>query len=380
MKNIIYSTIFLIFCCFGAVKTHAQCQIFDLVATEGDCVNGEYFVTINFQYDGVGNEGFHLQGGGNNYGNFAYSALPVTVGPFPGNGSSVFEFVAIDNQHPDCSDFDIAGPVSCAGGACDIFDFVATPGDCNSDGTYQLHLDFQVENAGNNFFEVFYEGQNIGLFALAALPITIQHFDDNGEPNQAIQVCINDVPDCCAIDEFTAPDCVAGACDIFDFVAETGDCNSDGTYQLTLDFNYENPGNTLFNVIYEGQNIGTFPLADLPITIQHFDDNGEPSQVINVCINDVPDCCAHDTFSSPDCTPNGDCHIFEVFAEAHPCNAEGQFMLDVEFASQNTGSQGFKIRANDQWFGPFAYGDPFYTIGPLNPGVVYEIVVRDVEF
>jgi len=284
MKNIIYSTIFLIASCFGVQKTQAQCHIFDMVATPGDCVNSGFFVTINFQYSGVGSEGFKVQGGGVQFGTFQYDDLPITLGPFPGNGTTVYEFLAKDVLHPDCSDFATVGPINCGGGDCQILDFVATPGDCNNAGNYPLTINFQVNNPPHTHFDVIYQGQSIGYFALADLPVTILNFNDNGQPGQSVKVCIND-SDCCAIDEFTAPDC----------------------------------------------------------------------------------------------GPSSDCHIYDVIAEAHPClNNTGQYMLDVAFTSENTGGQGFKIRANNQWFGPFAYGQPHYTIGPLNSVVVYEIVVRDV--
>ncbi len=375
MKNIFFS----IFLLFSAVAIQAQCAIFDLVATPSDCNNGQFFVTINFQYDGVGNEGFKVQGNGNQYGNFQYANLPITLGPFAGNGSTVYEFVARDLQFPDCYDFATVGPINCGTAPCDIFDFVAQPGDCNADGNYSLTIDFQVVNSPHTHFDLIYQGQNIGYYAIADLPITLQNFVDNGEPGQSIKVCIND-SDCCAIDEFQAPNCqTGGACDIFDFVIETGDCNADGTYPLTFDFQVENPPHTHFDLIYEGQIIGHYALADLPITIEHFTDNGETGQLIKVCINDS-DCCAFQDFQAPDCGANGDCHIYDVVAEANPCDANGQYLLDVAFASQNTGNQGFKIRANDQWYGPFVYGQASYAIGPLNSGVVYEIVVRDVEY
>lgn len=375
MKNLFLTVFVLLF----SLATNAQCTIFDLAATPSDCQNGQFYVTIDFEYANVGTEGFKVQGNGNQYGNFLYSALPITLGPFLGDGTSVYEFVARDNQHPDCQDFDMVGPIACAGADCEIFDFTAIPGDCNPDGTYSLTINFQVANSPNTHFDLIYEGQNIGFFPIADLPITIQDFEDNGETNQVIKVCINDAPGCCKVDEFTAPDCTTSACDIFDLVVETGDCNSDGTYSITIDFSYTNPGNDYFNVIFEGDGLGTFLLSELPVTIPAFNDNGLSNPTIHVCINDVPDCCAHKTITAPDCGPSGDCHIWDVVAEADPCNGDGVFMVDVDFNYENTGSQGFKIRANDQWFGPFAYGEDFYTIGPLQPGVVYEIVVRDVE-
>ncbi|MBK8567373.1 MAG: T9SS type A sorting domain-containing protein [Saprospiraceae bacterium] len=281
MKNILFAAFLL----FGTLAAKAQCQIVDLVATHGDCVNGQYYVTIDFEYTGVGNEGFKVQGNGNNYGTFQYSALPITLGPFQGNGVNVYEFVAKDVQFPDCSDFAVVGPINCN----------------------------------------------------------------------------------------------AAACEIYDFVVQTGDCNDDGTYSLTIDFEVQNPPHTHFDLIYEGQNIGYYALADLPITIPHFVDNGETGQVIKVCINDS-DCCRIKEFQAPNCPGSGDCEIFDLVAEANPCNDNGQYMLDIAFQTQATGSQGFKVRANGQWFGPFSYGQPFYTIGPLNAGTVYEIVVRDVQY
>ncbi len=281
MKNILIAVFFLM----AALSANAQCQIVDLVATASDCSNGQFNVTIDFEYTGVGNEGFKVQGNGNQYGTFQYADLPITLGPFSGNGSSVYEFVAKDLQFPDCSDFAVVGPVSCNGAACEIYDFVV----------------------------------------------------------------------------------------------ETGDCNDDGTYSITIDFQVQNPPHTHFDLIYEGQNIGYYALADLPITIPHFVDNGETGQVIKACINDS-DCCRTKEFQAPNCPGSGDCQISELFAEAHDCDANGQYMLDIEFTSENTGSQGFKVRANDQWFGPFDYGQAFYTVGPLNGGVVYEIVVRDVQY
>jgi hypothetical protein len=77
MKNILFTT-FLLFC---TVATKAQCHIYDLVATHSDCNNGQFYVTINFQYSGVGNQGFKVQGNGNNYGTFEYANLPITLGP-----------------------------------------------------------------------------------------------------------------------------------------------------------------------------------------------------------------------------------------------------------------------------------------------------------
>ena len=474
MTRLLTALLFLLFSFGFLQKIHSQCVITDLVATVSDCDGGSFYVTIDFQFDGVSNEGFQVQGNGQNYGNFSYGDLPVTIGPLEGNGTTHYEFVARDLLHPDCSDFAEVGTVFCGTGDCAIFDLVADPGDCNPDGTYNLWINFQYENSPNAYFEVFYQGVNIGYYPLNELPVMIPHFQDNGAAFPAIGVCINDTPDCCADVEFEAPNCGGGDCNIYDltvtasdceagmfyvtidfqyenvgnagfkvqgngivygnfsysdlpvtlgplagngttnyeFVVKDvlhgdcsaslnfgpvdcpltgdcqvsnltvtpGDCWSDGTYPVSIDFEVTNSATNFFSVFYNGEFIAhNKPLAALPLTIEHFSDNGEAFPVITVCLNDQPDCCVEVEFEAPGCQQSGDCHIFEIFAEAHPCN-DGHFLLDIEFQHENTGSEGFTIKANGQVLGEFEYGQNFYTVGPLASGVVYEIVIRDNQF
>ena len=468
-KHTYLSILFFLFAAIGV--SNAQCNIWDMTVTQSDCDGDVFWVTINFNYDNVGNEGFHVQGNGHNYGNFEYADLPILIGPLEGNGITNYEFVAIDNQHGDCKDFVVLGPVSCGGGDCEINDLTLSPSDCDGDGNYDLTIDFNVQNPTHTHFDVKYAGTIIGYYALADLPITINNFQDNGENTPLIQVCINDNSDCCKSGEFIAPNCNQGDCEIWDleaphiecdgdqfyitldfhfnnvgndgftikgngmnhgtfsyadvpvilgplpangtfwefvvrdvnhpdcsdsigygvvdcgnggdceiheFVVNIGDCHSDGTYNLWLNFEYSNPGNDFFEIFYEGVNLGHHPLNELPFLLAHFEDNGEPSQVIKVCINDQPNCCAEVTFDAPDCNPT-DCHFSEFFAEAHQCNGGGLYLLDFEFNADNIGSDSFIVHANNHEYGPFPYGENFYTIGPLHGGVVYEILIQDQQ-
>jgi hypothetical protein len=81
------------------------------------------------------------------------------------------------------------------------------PGSCHADGTYNLWLNFDFENASSNFFDVYYNGNIVGYYPLSSLPIVIPHFNDNGETQQSITVCFNDSPNCCATATYEAPDC-----------------------------------------------------------------------------------------------------------------------------------------------------------------------------
>ncbi|MCB9284201.1 MAG: T9SS type A sorting domain-containing protein [Lewinellaceae bacterium] len=449
--------------------TPEPCNIYDLTVETTPCENGQFYAILNFQYQNVGNQGFKVQGNGVLYGTFEYADLPVTIGPLAGDGTTVYEFSVRDVAHPDCHDVTFTGPVDCGAGPCEIYDLVVETGECNGDGAYSLFINFQVDNPGNDHFEVFYNGQNIGYFLLADLPVTIENFSDNGEQVVHLTFCINDMPDCCKVAEFPSPcpgspcniydltaettpcengqfyvilnfqyenvggegfkvvgngnnygvfeygnlpitlgpflgdgttvyefgvsdvlhpdchdaiaidpvDCGGSPCEIYDLVVEPGECNGDGAYNLFINFQVDNPGNDFFEVYYGTENLGFFALADLPITIENFSDNGEEVVHIKVCINDMPNCCKVAEFLSP--CPSAGCNIYDLTAETTPCE-NGQFYVILNFQYENVGNQGFKVQGNGNMYGTFDYSQVPVTIGPLvgDGTTVYEFAVKDV--
>lgn len=76
-----------------------------------------------------------------------------------------------------------------------------------------------------------------------------------------------------------------------------------------------------------------------------------------------------------------DCEIYGVFAETYECDSAGYVMIDVEFEYENPEANEFEIFCNDNTYGPFEYGEPFYTIGPIlaDSSTYYEITVSDLE-
>ena len=215
----------------------------------------------------------------------------------------------------ECAGFTQADLVDCPGGDCDIFDLVVDVGDCNNDGTYNITIDFEVVNPGNDFFDVYASnGELLGTFAIAELPVTVENYPQTGEPVDFAVVCINDMPNCCADVEWEAPDCNSTDCNISNLAVDVGDCNpnANGTYPLTINFDVQNPGNDLFDVfVRNGEYIGTFAIAELPVTIENFEVSGLPFDFVEVCINDMPDCCAEIEWESPGCQT--DCNCPTVF-------------------------------------------------------------------
>src|SRR5690606_35227255 len=181
-----------------------------------------------------------------------------------------FDFIkVIIKDNPECFAVAEFKPPACKEEECDISELSTDAGECLEDGTYKLTINFVYKNPGNKYFDVFArEGKLIGTYELAKLPITIKNFKPSGHDHDFIKVAINDRPDCFAATEFKPPACKEPECSITDLKTDIGECNADGSYNITINFDYKNPGNKYFDVyVREGKLIGTYELAKLPITI-----------------------------------------------------------------------------------------------------------------
>ncbi len=230
--------------------------------------------------------------------------------------------------------------------ACHINDLTVVTGDCNDDGTYHATINFDDFNPSNDSFKLWVNNDLFGVFSLDSLPLHIAHFPTDGGPNDVVKVCILGNNDCCGTKEFPIPVC-AGPCAIHDLAVTTGDCNQDGTYQIKINFVPVNPGNAFFEVWNQnGTYLGYFPLTSLPLTISHFPTDGGPNDVVKVCINDHPNCCATKEFHVPACL-GGDCQITNMIVETGDCNADGTYQLRLNFTVANPGNASFKVYGNN---------------------------------
>ncbi|MBT8232500.1 MAG: T9SS type A sorting domain-containing protein, partial [Bacteroidia bacterium] len=152
---------------------------------------------------------------------------------------------------------------------------------------------------------------------------------------------------------------------------------------LVLNFIVEGNTNEFFDVWAGEEYVGFYRYDDLPVYISNFYPRDTEYDLIRICDNDNEDCCAIHEFRGPDCGEEEECRIFEVFAEAHECNDDGGFFVDIEFDYHNVGDEGFSIRGNGEVYGDdFEYGETFYTIGPLigDCETIYEFVIIDNQF
>lgn len=345
-------------CCktveFQGPNCNTNCEIFDVVLDPGDCnpVDNVFKLHLNFQVQNPGSDSFEVWGNGQYLGLFALSDLPLALFNFPSNGNAIDVIKICIQNNPDCcKTVEFQGP-NC-NPPCEIFDLAVDPGDCDTiANTYKLKINFQVQNPGSDSFEVWGNGQYLGVFALNNLPLFLSNMPSNGNAIDVLKVCIKGNPDCCRTIEFHGPNCDA-PCAIFDVVVTPGACNpNDDSYSLTVDFEVVNPGNALFEVWGNGQYLGLYPLAGLPIVIQNFPNNGNAIDVIKICINDHPDCCKTIEFQGPNC--DLPCEIFNLAIDTGDCHpADSTYEVWVNFQVQNPPSQIFSLWANGQFLGNY---------------------------
>lgn len=281
------------------------CYVRDLSVETGPCTSDStYSLTISFIHENAGNALFDVFVRDNQLiGTYALSSLPVTIPNFPKSGRE-FDFLRVCiNDNPECCAVMEFLPPDCKTGDCSISSLTATPGECLSDSTYRLNIDFDVTNPGNSSFDVFVRNNVfVGNYPLSSLPLSINNFKKSGLAYDLVKVCINDNPSCCKVVEFLSPTCASEPCSITNLVAEKGACTSDSTYSLTINFTANNATNAGFDVfIRNNVFIGYYKISDLPVTIPNFKISGKPEDFIRVCINDNPDCCKAIEFPTKDC-------------------------------------------------------------------------------
>jgi hypothetical protein len=106
-------------------------------------------------------------------------------------------------------------------------------------------------------------------------------------------------------DGYTQNDLVscAPACNITNVTATPGTCNADGTYPLTVDFDYANTDSAYFSVYNSlGAWVGTYLLSDLPFTIPNYQSvaSAAPDYFV-IRIGNNFDCNATQQWAAPVC-------------------------------------------------------------------------------
>lgn len=263
---------------------------------------------------------------------------------------------------------------------CEIFNVFAEAHECSNDGTFLVDIEFDFVNPVSDSFEIRGNATSYGFFAYGQTFYTIGPLLGNCETLYEFVVIDAANSNCSNFYEFNDPICCGDSCLINEIVIDSIQCNDNGTYNFVLNFNHQNTTNAFFDVFADTTFIGFFQYDNLPVFVENFIPRNSDYDLIRICDNDNPDCCAIHEFLQPECPSIGDCSLRDLFVEVY-CDSLGRVFADFEFISENTGNQGFVVRGNGVIYGNFSYGQTFYTIGPLeNCSSLNELIIIDQQF
>jgi hypothetical protein len=314
---------------FPDCDTIAGCFFEEVIVEPHPCEDGEFFVDIEVQVNEEGMLGYYVFGDGEIFGPFSYDEPFVTVGPFAGDGETVYDFLILDIENPACFGYAEFGPKDCDNNNCGILSMVADPLECNGDGTYDLFLDIQVEDPNEDLLFWFYlNGEYIGQSTLAGLPGELINLPLTDTENVVFKACIFDQPDCCVEVEYPQPDCLNNNCPIDNVTVDFAFCDTTGFY-VELDFDGPAPNTAgSYRIFGNGEVYDTLSYDEpRPIVVGPFDPYTDNIYELIVADLQQPNCSDFVEFPAFNCEEGQEVCIdfsaFDGFSASNDANGDG---------------------------------------------------------
>ncbi len=362
----------------GSLK--AQCELGKLKIEKTACsAEKTFYVYLNFTYKG-NSECFKVSGGGNNYGQFKYSQLPIKIGPLKGDCTTDYEFVVKDCANENCSTFGLLGKVCCETQNCSFSDLNLIKSDCQPDGTFYVTLKFLYKNVGD-CFTVQGNGVSYGRFKYNQLPLKIGPLKGDCQTPYEFEVrdCNNEK---CSITKELGIVCceVSEECKLSELEYKKTECNDHGEFFVKLSFKYKNTSDSFDVVDHTGKKHGRFAYKKLPIQIGPFKGDCSTNYILKIFDYKDEKCFLKQEIGVVCCEQNKDCKLSDLKIEKSTCNENKEFYVTLNFNHNNT-SDCFTVSGNDHNYGTFNYNDLPITIGPLKGDCTtkYFFVIRDCK-
>jgi len=322
---------------WGTVCCEEQCVLSDLILTTSECEDGDFFLTIDFDYQWNTSATFDWEIVGVSAGAALFTDLPLTVQVFD-NINELLGFTVIETGNPDCF-LETSFENPCSTPTCFIGVVFVEVTDC-VDGEFGAVIDFQYSNTSDQF-TVAGNGVNYGTYLYADLPITIDGLAGDCSTEYEFEVTDVNTNDCSNFNELgticCGEDCFIGELDV-----EVSECDGNFFF-VVINFEYENTSDQ-FTVNGNGNSYGTFSYADLPITIDGLESDCDLQYefvVHDVNNND----CASDVGIGEVCC-EGECEIFSIDFGPNPTCIDGFIVTEWFIFAENTSEVGYDIFIN----------------------------------
>ncbi|NND34115.1 MAG: hypothetical protein HKN76_16120 [Saprospiraceae bacterium] len=332
------------------------CEFYSLDAKAVECEGDSFFVKLYLEHEMLHGDSFGLAGNGVDYGRFPFHQLPVILGPFVSGEHELLEFELQDIENPDCIIAAVLDGSPCRS-FCSLADLTANVVRCDS-GTFDVELDFFFEGDLSDSFKIKGNGQHYGYFSYRELPLTLVGLEANSGVHYEFAVYDQSRWECNASIELGPVNC---DCVLYNLEAVSGDCTSDSTYVVEL--NFQTDLTDTFD-LYSGEDfVGTFHTSELPLRLENFPGSGHKSDDLSICLRMDTYCCVEMNMEAPDCIRR-DCGVLGFTATALDCE-DGQYYINVGMEEAGDASGYFHIEANGALLGEFKYAKLPLKVGPF---------------
>jgi hypothetical protein len=357
------------------------CQLSELVVEKSDCnSDNQFYLHINFNSKNT-SDCFNVFISGRLHGQYAYTDLPLKLGPFHGDCKTNYTLLIKDCKDSRCALDKNIGIVCCTPtpDPCKLTDLILEKSDCDADNQFYVHVKFTSKNA-SDCFKAYVNGHLIGEFAYTSLPLKLGPF---------LGDCVTDYKflfkDCkdgtCAIDGSIGKVCCGTPpepCKLGELEVVKSDCDADNQFYLTFNFIHKNTSEC-FKLFSNGNLIGEYKYTDLPIKTgpYHGDCRTNYTFLIKDCIK--PDCKLEYTLGKVCCEPGTEpCKLSNLQIERSECNTDNQFYLSLKFNYANA-SECFKVLINGHVYAEYKYSSLPIRLGPFKGDCVtnYSLAIVD---
>jgi hypothetical protein len=370
MKNYIWFVLafILLVACKKENARVNECSLEGLIITPLECTSDTtYTVKIDFEHNGIEHQSFDVFiRNDESIGSYSIDSLPIILKNFKISGKNYDLIKICINDRPECCLVEEFLPPNCSAKDYEIDGITTQLGECTSDSTYRLTIDFDDSHLPPNADFNLYARNNkfIGKYSVKSLPIVISKFQISGKTEDFIKICIEGYPALCKEFEFLPPNCSAKDYEIKGITTQLGECTSDSTYRLTIDFDDSHlPPNADFN-LYARNNkfIGKYSVKSLPIVISKFQISGKTEDFIKICIEGYPELCEEFEFLPPKCLSEM-CSIKSLVVEQGACTSDSTYALTINFKPLNPTQSSFDVYIrNGVLIGYYKFSDLPLTI------------------
>lgn len=365
----------------GKVCCTEPCKFYEFEFSKSDCnSDNQFFVTVNFLGKNA-STCFKAFVNNDKYGEYKYTDLPLTLGPFKGDCHTEYGFVFKDCEDPHCALEKNIGKVCCGTSDCKISNLSLEKLACNDQKKFFVILNFDHANT-SHCFKLKINDDLYGVFDYGSLPLKLGPFEGDCHTERNFEVFDCERPDACSARiEMDKVCCEPSTdCKLYELEINKTDCNSDKQFYVTVDFLSKN-ASECFKIFVNNDLLGEFKYASLPIRLGPF--NGDCHTDYKFLIKDClkSDCHIERSIGKVCCEPSSEpCKLSELKIERSDCYGDKQFFAFINFNYSGT-SECFRIKGNGHDYGEFRYGQFPVKIGPLTADchTEYEFVVIDCK-